>query len=113
SLRPSSPSGSELRCPAVLLTGTPTSQSYTLSLHDALPIYITAESEQESEHVAAGLDGIGADIPLRGQIVCQKVRHVDGEIGRFHGSTLRGMTSPKAASDRAVISGKSSAVRCR
>src|SRR2546429_8608133 len=65
-------------------------------------LHITAESEQESEHVAAGLDGIGADIPLRGQIVCQKVRHVDGEIGRFHGSTLRGMTSPKRSEERRV-----------
>ena len=72
---------------------------------------ITAESEKESEHVAVCLDSVRTDIPLSGQIVRQKARDVNGEIGRFHRSTLRGMTSPKAASARAVISGKSSTVR--
>src|SRR5438874_1063175 len=73
--------------------------------------FITAESEKESEHVAVCLDSVRTDIPLGGQIVRQKARDVNGEIGRFHRSTLRGMTSPKAAPARAVISGKSSAVR--
>src|SRR5467141_305242 len=72
---------------------------------------ITTESEQKSEQVAVCLDGVWADISLCSQIMRQKARHVDRQIGRFHGSILRGMTSPKAASDRAVISGKSSAVR--
>jgi len=74
-------------------------------------LHIAAESEKESEYVAVCLDSVRTDIPLGGQIVCQKARDVNGEIGRFHGSFLRGMTSPKVASARAVISGKSSAVR--
>src|SRR5439155_26594410 len=73
--------------------------------------HIPAESQKQSKHIAVRLDGIRADIPLRGQIMRQEACHVNGEIGGFHSSILRGMTSPKAASTRAVISGKSSAVR--
>jgi len=72
---------------------------------------IAAESQKQSKHVAVGLDRIGAHIALFGQVMGQKGRHVNGEIGRFHGSILLGMTSPKTASTRAVISGKNSAVR--
>lgn len=75
--------------------------------------HVPAESQKKREYIAIGFDGIGAEISLSTQVMCQKFGHVDGKICRLHCSVLRGMTSPKAASSRAVISGKSSAVRCK
>ena len=76
---------------------------------DAAPV--TAEPQKQSKHVAIRFDRIGAEIPLRGQVVGQKIRHVNGKIGGLHCWILRGMTSPKVAFTREVISGKISAVR--
>ena len=90
-----------------------------VSLVEAFLDYLERErksSPQTRNHRLAALHAffryVQAEEPAR-MHQCQKIRHVDGEIGRFHGSILRGMTSPKAASARAVISGKSSAVRWR
>src|SRR5271157_3942614 len=69
--------------------------------------------EQEGKYIAVGLDGVGAQIALGSQVVRQEVGQVHGEVGRLHDSILRGMTSPKVALARTVISGSSSAVRCR
>ena len=74
-------------------------------------MHVTAESQKKSKHVAVCLDRIGAEIPLRSQVMGQEACHVNGKIGGLHRWIPRGMTSPKAAWDRAVISGKISAVR--
>ena len=69
--------------------------------------------QRHATDVAVGLDGVRAQIALAGQIKGQEIGHLHGEVGRLHGAILRGITSPKAALVRTVISGKSSAVRCR
>ena len=74
---------------------------------------VAAVAQQQREDVAVGLDGVRAQIALSGQVMGQEVGHLHGEVGRLHGAILRGITSPKAALVRTVISGKSSAVRCR
>jgi hypothetical protein len=72
---------------------------------------VATESQKQSKHVPVCLDGIRAEIPLRGQVMGQETGHVNGKIGGLHRSILLGMTSPKAAFTRVVISGKISAVR--
>jgi uncharacterized protein (DUF2126 family) len=74
---------------------------------------VAAVAQQQREDVAVGLDGVRAQIALSGQVMGQEVGYLHGEVGRLHGAILRGMTSPKAALVHTVISGKSSAVRCR
>jgi len=34
--------------------------------------HVTAESEKQRKHVAVGLNGIGTEIPLRGQVMRQE-----------------------------------------
>ena len=67
--------------------------------------HIATESEQQGEHIAIRFDGVGAQIALRGEIIRQEAGHEHGEVGWFHDPSHRGMTSPKAALVRTVISG--------
>ena len=74
---------------------------------------VATKPQQQRECVAVGPDGVGAQVALHGEVVCQEGRHVHGEIGRLHDGFLRGMTSANAWLTRSMTSGNSSAVRCR
>src|SRR5690606_34738666 len=66
---------------------------------------VATEPEQQGEDIAVGLDGVCAQVALGSQMMREEVRDVHRKVGRLHGVTLRGMTSPKAALVRRVISG--------
>ena len=67
----------------------------------------------QGEHIAVGLDRVGAQIALCRQVARQEIRQVDGEVCRLHDADLLGMTSPDASLARLTTSGNNSAVRCR
>ena len=51
---------------------------------------VATKPQQQRECVAVGPDGVGAQVALHGEVVCQEGRHVHGEIGRLHDGFLRG-----------------------
>ena len=75
------------------------------------PASVAAEPQEQREGVAVGPDRVRAEVPSGWEVVGQKASEVHGEVGGLHECALRGMTSPNAASERAVTSGNSSAVR--
>ena len=50
----------------------------------AIPCTSRQNRKKQSKHVAVCLDRIRAEIPLRGQVMRQEARHVNGKIGGLH-----------------------------